>query len=769
MLLSGRVCLALMVLAMAGGASLLAQTAEGGQRQVPFTPLRPWSQKDLDRREGRQLYGLALQRQREDCLLEATKLLEEACRLDPEAVPPAKALIPLYVALCRLDDALATCRRALDQDPGDYEVWHAYAQQLKARGQLKEARTALTRAIACPGLQEELERRAQIGFDLGVLAEETQEWAQAIAAFEEVARILEKPEALLERGPVDGDRLVEQAASTQERIGKLCIQAGQLARAEAAFRKAQELLDPQPNAVQPVAARSSPAETAFRKAQACRLDYHLAQVCVAQGRPAAALQRLENYLRTQPQSVEAYELKVTLLKQLGRTDEIVPTLRAATERDPHNLALRVFLAQHYAEAGFPRQAEDLYKALSERSPTAEVYRGLFTLYHHERRLEEALQLLDAAVGKSAKKDNATTATEGTARARVMIQVIREDSNLAKAFLPVAHQLVVSGQPLQQETRYLLAVLASRTRQLDEAERFFRSCLDDGLIQRQSEGLVYDGLVRILWQARKYEAITQVCQQGLRQAQSPKQVWFHSQQARALALLGKTDEALAAADQAVEVADHDNRLYARLTRVDVLRHVGRTDQAAAQGQALLQEFRQADEVQRIRHSLSGVYSTVRDFPKAEEQLLLILRDDPTDATASNDLGYFWADQGKNLEEAERLIRKALDLDEQQRRTGSAGGAEVDQENAAYLDSLGWVLFRRGQVEAARTWLEKAAGLPGGEDDPLVWDHLGDVYTRLEQTERAQSAWRKALVLYETQRRRQADNHYREIKRKLELRP
>src|SRR5262249_7997654 len=149
----------------------------------------------------------------------------------------------------------------------------------------------------------------------------------------------------------------------------------------------------------------------------------------------------------------------------------------------------------------------------------EVYRGLFALYQAERRLEEALQLLDAAVGRSAKKENPAAATDAATRARAMLQVLREDSGLAKAFLPVAQQAMVNGQPLERDTRYFLAVLATRSHQLQEAEQLFRSCLSEGQINAQTEWLVYDGLLRILWEARKYDGIVQVCQLGLRQAQA----------------------------------------------------------------------------------------------------------------------------------------------------------------------------------------------------------------------------------------------------------
>ena len=70
--------------------------------------------------------------------------------------------------------------------------------------------------------------------------------------------------------------------------------------------------------------------------------------------------------------------------------------------------------------------------------------------------------------------------------------------------------------------------------------------------------------------------------------------------------------------------------------------------------------------------------------------------------------------------------ALELDQQQRNSNDALGLDADRDNAAYVDSLGWVLFRRGKIKEARAELEKASRLPDGAHDPVVWDHLGDVY-------------------------------------------
>jgi tetratricopeptide (TPR) repeat protein len=279
--------------------------------------------------------------------------------------------------------------------------------------------------------------------------------------------------------------------------------------------------------------------------------------------------------------------------------------------------------------------------------------------------------------------------------------------------------------------------------------------------------VYGGLLRVLWQAGKHQDIVAVCRQGLARAEATNRVLFHRDLARALILLGKPDEAITEASAAVEVAAEAQRLPCRCARANILAQAGKFDQAVAECLDLLRETTDREDVRTIRHTLHVVHVLAKDNARAEEELRKILDDDPNDATANNDLGYLWADQGKNLQEAERLIRKAIELDRAQRSSGTAVSADSDRDNAAYIDSLGWVLFRLGQLPAARKELEKAANLPDGPDDPVVWDHLGDACFRLRDRPAALAAWKKAVELYETLKRRRLDDRCQEIKQKLRL--
>jgi tetratricopeptide (TPR) repeat protein len=96
---------------------------------------------------------------------------------------------------------------------------------------------------------------------------------------------------------------------------------------------------------------------------------------------------------------------------------------------------------------------------------------------------------------------------------------------------------------------------------------------------------------------------------------------------------------------------------------------------------------------------------------------------------NDLGYLWADQNKHLHRALEMTRAAV-------------AAEPDR--VAYLDSLGWALYRLGQFEKALGPLEKAAA--SDDADGVILDHLGDAYQKLGRFDDAKSSWQRAAEAF-----------------------
>jgi len=128
-------------------------------------------------------------------------------------------------------------------------------------------------------------------------------------------------------------------------------------------------------------------------------------------------------------------------------------------------------------------------------------------------------------------------------------------------------------------------------------------------------------------------------------------------------------------------------------------------------------------------LGAAYERTGDLVTAEQYFDKCLRLAPNSAEAQNYLGYMWAEHGIKLDKARELIEKAV---------------KTEPKNAAYLDSLGWVLFKLNQPQEALKYELKAVEL-SSEPDATVYDHLGDIYAALNQTAKAREAWTKSLSL------------------------
>jgi Flp pilus assembly protein TadD len=127
------------------------------------------------------------------------------------------------------------------------------------------------------------------------------------------------------------------------------------------------------------------------------------------------------------------------------------------------------------------------------------------------------------------------------------------------------------------------------------------------------------------------------------------------------------------------------------------------------------------------ALSDLYKDAGRDDEAEQTLRRYLATTPADSRALNHLGYLLADSGRALDEAIRLVERAL---------------AAEPGNPSYLDSLGWAHFRRGEFSEAEKYLTPAAEqLPSNS---VVQDHLGDALAGQGRWLDAIAAWTQALA-------------------------
>jgi len=235
-------------------------------------------------------------------------------------------------------------------------------------------------------------------------------------------------------------------------------------------------------------------------------------------------------------------------------------------------------------------------------------------------------------------------------------------------------------------RYLLALALHRKNETEEAKKQLR--LIPPTAKEYEEGILL--LVRILQEDKDIEGAIKILKEEI-SAEATKKMSFY-------VMLASLYEASDNIDKAKEVFEQARKEYSDST--DLL-------------------FEYGVFLERIGDQQGAL---------AKMQELLVM--EPDNAPALNYIGYTWADNNENLDQALKYIVQAVAL---------------KPEDGFIRDSLGWVYYRMGNIEQAVVELEKALELV--DTDPVIYEHMGDAYLKANEFQKARIAYEKAYELYE----------------------
>lgn len=149
-----------------------------------------------------------------------------------------------------------------------------------------------------------------------------------------------------------------------------------------------------------------------------------------------------------------------------------------------------------------------------------------------------------------------------------------------------------------------------------------------------------------------------------------------------------------------------------------------DAAKALEEGISQNPKSAD----LHFNLGTVYDKLNRFDDVVRVMEIAIKLDPHHADALNYLGYSYAERGVKIDQALSLTKRAVAL---------------KPSNGYYIDSLAWALFKSGLFTEALTEIKRAVSLAG--DDPVLYEHLGDIYAKQRNLSDAREAWLRALEL------------------------
>jgi tetratricopeptide (TPR) repeat protein len=360
---------------------------------------------------------------------------------------------------------------------------------------------------------------------------------------------------------------------------------------------------------------------------------------------------------------------------------------------------------------------------------------------------------DAALRKKALGLNEIT---GKQALQGQVLAMLEDPTETRKLLKVAAGMAKEKpQPFNLNATIVLAALAEDLKDVDTSAAFYKLHAEQGLklLSGRALSTAYAGLIQLYFENKKYDEAEKACREflGIKGDESIERLKPTIIRSLVLTLVKKGD-----AKEANRILDAllkdlpDNWLNLAL-RAQVYQETGQAEDAAKAYLDVIEKVKNdkrldKDEdrdyfVDKYRYALSGVYVDLNQIDKAAEQLKALLKREPDNSTYNNDLGYIWADHDMNLDESERLIRKAIEEDRKERRKASPD-LKQEKDNPAYLDSLGWVLFKQKKYKEAKKYLEEAVQAEQGKHLE-IYDHLGEVHKALGEKAAAVKAWKAGL--------------------------
>ncbi len=154
----------------------------------------------------------------------------------------------------------------------------------------------------------------------------------------------------------------------------------------------------------------------------------------------------------------------------------------------------------------------------------------------------------------------------------------------------------------------------------------------------------------------------------------------------------------------------------------------SEQFEKASQAFEEGIRHNPKSADLYFNLGTAYDKLNRFDDVERAMETVLSLDPHHADALNYLGYSYAERGIKIDQALSMTKRAVAL---------------KPENGYYVDSLGWAFYKSGMLAEALIEIKKAVSLVG--DDPVLYEHLGEIYIKQQKPADAREAWLHSLEL------------------------
>lgn len=685
-----------------------------GEVLSTLNPLQAETAKEQRKKQALARYmsgRIAVERRRVPAALDA---FEKAIELDPEAIESYKAIIPLLLMQRKTDEAQEYAIQSARKTDEGYQLILVMATLFARQTQIDRGIELMQQSLGTRSIKAGSKEELLIHRDLGLFNRLNKNFPDAS---EEYQLVFER----VTSGEFDASTLKEilkDPGKNFDEFGDTFLKAGHPELALKAYEEASK----------------------HREAKPGLHSFNLATVFKQTGKPKQALESLQEYFdaKLQSRGRAPYLLLEALLTELKKEGELLSQLESLLQTDESNEVLRYFLADRILQQKEIEKAKELFLHGKETVTDPRALVGMLSIYRQEDDVEKLLGVLTKAFQVVPRGNEKETLDRLEPDLRFLsetfeaeLDTLKEDDKTIIGVFDHARTLKEGDDPkLDFIQAYLLGKLATEGDYTDAALDFYKHAIS---MRNDPPSQLYLEIGGHLIDSKRYKDAIAILKEAVNHPSNSlrRDRWrFLFFLSYGHEFLGETEEALQVIQDAIKTAPNAGQGRLEYQEAWIYQHSGNLEKALEKYAGVIAKHSTNTELkQDSQFRVSAIYVEQGDMAKGEQVLENVLKDDPENIQANNDLGYLWADQGKNLDKALTMIEKAL--------------AE-SPENPAYLDSMGWVLFKQGEYTQAVEYLTTATEQKNG-DDSTIFDHLGDALNKLGKTKEAQTNYQRALEI------------------------
>lgn len=474
--------------------------------------------------------------------------------------------------------------------------------------------------------------------------------------------------------------------------------------------------------------------------QSAHLQMTLAKALLHKDQVEESIQLLEHVLQQEPDNVEGRELLGDLLGYQGKTEDAIEHYRYALKLEPDSELLRMRLAMALGRLERNSEAIDLLKGLVDAHPEAKLAQlALARFYLQVQQNDAAEQVFQTLLDRYPDYQQAVIEYG---------DLLVEQKALAEAFS--LYRQAIKDNPRAVAIRQRLAILyLHQNRKAEALEQLLQI---RQLLPNNPQVIGRVGLLHL--DAENWQEAEKDFRQLLQFGENGGRNRYYL----GLALLGQ--ERYTEAIEVMAPIDENSPVFAEavMQLAYLYRQAGQLDRAVAALQRLLTRDIQQPE---IYYYLTSFYADQNDLDRATQTVAAGLKQFPNDIELLYQSAVLLEKSGQRKQALERM-KRVLELDHENAEAlnfiayhHAEKGTELElalsqaqlalksKRTGYIIDTLGWIYFKLGRYQESRKQLEEASNLL--PDDPVILEHLGDLYRALTLWEQAAAAYRKSLEM------------------------